>query len=735
MDAALAPDHIRELVCQSCWTDLFSTTEYWKICSLDDDGPKRQPNRSARHRMLRSQAAVNADSCNWCSLIDQLLQLDSDVGGTDKSKRPAHDIHLGHQIDKFPHSTPPGNNTWAISMTVPSEAPTEWHLVDAHTGSDDEAASSVTARPIQYDVNTEYAVSQIKSWLKSCETHADCPDQRETQLPTRVIYVGSKLDSTLPKLHVSHGEHAKYAALAYCWGGPQRGTLTQQNLPQYLEALDMDETSQTIRDAIHVVRASGLRYLWVDALCIIQDNETDKSQEISKMDHIYTSALFTIVAQSASSAEQGFLSLRSPPPTSYKLPFCCSNGGFGTMSVTYRGATMKFIPILGTRLAKSYFRTPGPETRLHHTIAFNQNSELTTISKLPMSVEPLEHRAWAFQESLLSPRLLIYNSITLRWFCRGGEYNLGSSYCEIDHQHDTLSTRGDFDKLRSANKRYEISGIDHWHNLVRHYSARKLTSPADRLLALGGVAKTLAEANHSRYLAGLWEDALPQQLLWQSDAGNFDMDDDEEPGDMNRCSRLMVYKAPSWSWASIDKEVSFVGSGAPAIAKILQCEIFPASNSGPFGALQSGWLVIESYLCRGYYFATFDSEKLGWSGHNIRWKGTPGFLETTMTTSITGTPQDFQNERRWKILFDTAHGTATTATPLAAPVDFLVICGKEKFSKRSGCLREITGLVLQDLADGTHKRIGVFHSVEDGDDDGISLPDFPESLMRIVKII
>lgn len=80
-----------------------------------------------------------------------------------------------------------------------------------------------------------------------------------------------------------------------------------------------------------MTRKVGVEYLWVDALCIIQDSDLDKAREISMMDQIYNNALFTIAAGSGSAASQGFLGTRDPQPPAYRIPFRCPDGSFGSM--------------------------------------------------------------------------------------------------------------------------------------------------------------------------------------------------------------------------------------------------------------------------------------------------------------------------------------------------------------------------------------------------------------------
>ncbi|KAK1671584.1 heterokaryon incompatibility, partial [Colletotrichum godetiae] len=94
-----------------------------------------------------------------------------------------------------------------------------------------------------------------------------------------------------------------FAVLTYVWGGIEQPKLKEANMDEYscdygLDAIWRD-IPKTIRDAIHVCETIGERYLWVDALCIVQDSPRDVKTQILRMREIYSAAKFTIAAVSA----------------------------------------------------------------------------------------------------------------------------------------------------------------------------------------------------------------------------------------------------------------------------------------------------------------------------------------------------------------------------------------------------------------------------------------------------
>ena len=114
---------------------------------------------------------------------------------------------------------------------------------------------------------------------------------------------------------------AGYATLSYCWGGVPQFSATRANIGELINGFSLNRLSQTVKDAVEVTRSLGLRYLWVDALCIVQDDPLDKDHEIERMGSIYMSAAVTIAALSATATTEGFLRIPRQSPRSCDIPF------------------------------------------------------------------------------------------------------------------------------------------------------------------------------------------------------------------------------------------------------------------------------------------------------------------------------------------------------------------------------------------------------------------------------
>jgi hypothetical protein len=130
-------------------------------------------------------------------------------------------------------------------------------------------------------------------------------------LPTRVLEALSEDGMPALRLYETKGQPGQYSTLSYCWGGEQHYKLVKARLEAYKDKIEESCLPQTVKDAIYVTRRLRIRYLWIDAYCIIQDSTEDKSTEIGKMASIYKNAFLAI--QSFSPRD-----LQHPLPISYQ---------------------------------------------------------------------------------------------------------------------------------------------------------------------------------------------------------------------------------------------------------------------------------------------------------------------------------------------------------------------------------------------------------------------------------
>ncbi|PVH80359.1 HET-domain-containing protein [Cadophora sp. DSE1049] len=191
--------------------------------------------------------------------------------------------------------------------------------VDPHpfrlAANDNPAAKYIKQRPIPLDLCDESVTSQMVTWLEDCQKGHECSSKAHPSiLPTRVL----DISGSQPSLHVSpENEIGEYVALSYCWGGPQAVLTTTTNIESNKQELSLNKLPTTLQNAIQVTQNLGFSYLWIDALCIIQDSLEDKAIEINKMGSIYRNVTLTIFAANASSVNEGFCNPESQMRASY----------------------------------------------------------------------------------------------------------------------------------------------------------------------------------------------------------------------------------------------------------------------------------------------------------------------------------------------------------------------------------------------------------------------------------
>ena len=324
-------------------------------------------------------------------------------------------------------------------------------------------------------------VAKIRRWLEDClNKHPSCPRGNTPKLPRRVLDVGA--DNSTVRLHESlNNEKARYAALSYCWGsGVQQLTTTTSNLHDHIFALPR-HLPKTISDAVEVCRKVGIRYLWIDAFCIIQDDSSDKSNEIAKMRSIYKNSTVVIVVASAEKVTDGFLWNGKPNEPIAQLPIFVDNSTSGTVYL-----------------------------RRHDSDAVYSNEE------------PIFQRAWTFQELLLSPRALVFDSCQITVKCIGqGFQPVHETYLDFEfHLKLPVSVFGLVDENLARrtewSREYYLTTTQNqiWKQIVGEYSGRDLTLFEDRLPALAGIATELAISWNDVYLAGFWKKTIIQHLGW-----------------------------------------------------------------------------------------------------------------------------------------------------------------------------------------------------------------------------
>ncbi|KAK0726508.1 heterokaryon incompatibility protein-domain-containing protein [Apiosordaria backusii] len=343
------------------------------------------------------------------------------------------------------------------------------------------------------------AITFIKERLEECErSHPNCERGAKLYCPTRLLYLGDMRG--LVYLHERpqiSGTETCYAALSYCWGGSGFLKTVRSNLERLKSGFDIAILPQTLKDAVAIARNLGVGYLWIDALCIVQDDAEDWQREAVMMAQVYSNAYVTIAALSASSVQDGFLAPRRQLPRSTRAWLDEKSGS--TISMTAQPTMNIGLHVL-QRSSSAYYN---------------------------FTLDPVQDRGWCFQEETLSRRIVAFSTDEIQWFCQSG------MACECRGVDTGLSTKGmvTFDDIRRDPWLF-------WHVRLADYSYKQFTFAKDRLPAIAGLAKLLQSYTGSDYVAGIWLKALTRSLGWATYLTKT------EP-----CPE--TYLAPSFSWASV----------------------------------------------------------------------------------------------------------------------------------------------------------------------------------------
>lgn len=408
-------------------------------------------------------------------------------------------------------------------------------------------------------------IGLVRQWLDECQSqHRCCNDSRKGShqpLPDRLIEISS-IDEEgshsirLVETHELQKKHASYVCLSYCWGSTENPRVTTTgNIAQYLENIALDQLPKTIRDAILLCLKLKFWYIWIDCLCIIQDDKDDWTNQAAQMSRIYSNATLTIATPICLDSSESFISKREEgnPLLALGIPGASlpAMDGANTRYVLWLWAFRTFDPPIGFFLSQDYsdWNRSGTSKRRD------------TVSWIG--------RAWTFQEWLLSPRVLHMNHFTL-WDCLGGYANEINprSMVEVRRQRD-----------------HEALGVSKftWSAILLDYTSRGITNLSDKLPALAGIAKWYAETCQKHYLAGLWAEDLPLALLWSME--------------YNTTTNKRNIESPSWSWASVDGKI-YPRSRDNAILDTCvlsySCRYNPPDS---YSTVLDAWIHLEGPLC------------------------------------------------------------------------------------------------------------------------------------------
>jgi hypothetical protein len=259
--------------------------------------------------------------------------------------------------------------------------------------------------------------------------------------------------------------HPEYATLSHCWGTLSVLKLTSNNIRMLESGMSLNLLCKTFQHAANVLQLLGLEYIWIDSLCIIQDDKQDWNTESKRMGGIYGSSAINIAATSAKDGNGG-LFFAKPDATmqTYRL------------KVQQRSGSSKWYDCIESGLADT--------------------CRYTT---------PLGERAWVLQERLLAPRTLHFGSSQIFWECDS------LTACEEFPAEFPPSLLHEDFYFRKRHITIEL-----WPRIVQIYSNCRLTFRNDKLIAISGLARHVQLQTQDDYFAGLWWTQIEHQLCWRS---------------------------------------------------------------------------------------------------------------------------------------------------------------------------------------------------------------------------
>jgi hypothetical protein len=389
-------------------------------------------------------------------------------------------------------------NNFSVTVCNP-ECSLTLHLLLSDYQTDSLFAATSASQPSWKATSTSSAdkTTALKSWLHDCELkHQKCKPPTVGLMPKRLIHVGSLGER--PRLVISEdlNDHdIRYATLSYCWGNAKFCT-TKKNENLHKQEIPYHLLPPTLQDAISLTCHLGIQFLWIDALCIVQNDHAEWEIEAAKMQDIYSGSSITIAATDAADSSEGLFSPNpNPDPKQDKIS--------------------AFLAVRSIRNGLgAIVRVQPNDIRL-----YSENSVLNT-------------RGWVLQEMVLSNRIVHCMRSGFYWECR--------SNCRTE-------TGLIFDRSTMSSGTAAILPHDSqigmnkvWWEWIESYSRRRFSFGQDRLFALAGIIRHYQKATKDIPILGLWERSLHHDLLWVKDDRSFS---------------CHLSNIPSWTWLSCSSPI------------------------------------------------------------------------------------------------------------------------------------------------------------------------------------
>ncbi|PWY95754.1 HET-domain-containing protein [Aspergillus sclerotioniger CBS 115572] len=373
-------------------------------------------------------------------------------------------------------------------------------------------------RPLQLDL------SWVRSWVQLCQDHhgqacelADVDPQSRLDL-IRFVNARDRCVETLTNVRLSE---TPYLALSYVWGGPQTFQLEKSTTTQLAQSgsLAAGALPQTIEDALFLAHSLGFKYIWIDALCIIQDSPDNKATQLPAMSQIYGFATFTIVAAAGSNVHNGLPGLHP-----------------GTRSLQQKEVLVK----------------PSNDDGLPGFSLVTTLQPLAHNSHHYLESTEWNNRGWTMQERALSRRVLVFTREQVYWACREASWREESNFenlslqCHRFHENAlelSLRWSSPHNSTQLENPQSQFWRI--YQTLVTKYTRRSFTYGGDIFDGFSALTQGLSSLSGEEFIWCLPRSYFEQSLLWSSFTEQRRR---LEKSTLPMTSMHKQVHFPSWSW-------------------------------------------------------------------------------------------------------------------------------------------------------------------------------------------
>ncbi|PSS00831.1 heterokaryon incompatibility protein-domain-containing protein [Coniella lustricola] len=482
---------------------------------------------------------------------------------------------------------------------------------------------------------------RIEKWYSTCKaSHHKCgtttaatarsDSNNEQWLPTRLIDTidaprGSVrvVDTDTFNTPASKSSPRPYLALSHCWGKQRFLTLTRQNKNSLMRCLPLSELPPNFRDAIYTTRRLGFRYLWIDSLCIIQGADGDWAEQAPLMDRVYMNAELCLAAVASHDAYGGFFRTRDPADLEpFRVDLLLSSCDDQLSSNTSPSSVpISSAPGNDSSPDKRSTKPAKPIERLFYAYCGGQEPGL--VWNASVNRAPLNRRGWVKQERVLAPRTIHFGQDQVYWECKmlqACESQPDSALVEYQFENvkdwetkgleAVAERRGQIQQQQQNQRKEQIQSrkltmhnmnnnndspsptdqLRAWRHIIGDYALSDLSFEKDKLVAASGLAKAFSRhLNGDEYLAGLWRSHLIKELLWKREKW-------DNKGQRATATRHKAYRAPTWSWASINGPVVWdVQLRFEDCARVLAVAVEPVTADRT-GEVRSALLTLCGYL-------------------------------------------------------------------------------------------------------------------------------------------